>query len=100
MDPDVEESENFNSDSLQAKSDYHNIIKYYFEENFMLCSQYEQGLLIDIHGQTHDEGWIELGYLLSANELNTKVSAAESSIRQMASLSQHSFEDLLRGKIY
>ena len=30
------------------------------------------GLLIDIHGQSHPEGWIELGYTLSQGQLNGK----------------------------
>ena len=30
------------------------------------------GLLIDIHGQSHPEGWIELGYTLSREQLNEK----------------------------
>ena len=30
-----------------------------------------RALFIDIHGQTHPENWVELGYRLSSNELNT-----------------------------
>jgi len=87
-------------DCRKAYNDFHFFIKKYFATDLMGRQQnpFEQGLLFDIHGQSHEEGWIELGYLLSATELNTKVSAAKSSIRRMASLSQHSFEDLLRGK--
>ncbi len=95
MDPDVEESENFNSDSLQAKSDYHNIIKYYFEENFMLCSQYEQGLLIDIQGHENDDNKFEIGYLLEPQQTNYNY--YNSSIRQMASVSNFVFDDLIHG---
>ena len=89
-------------DCRQAYNDFHFFIKKYFAIDLMgrSSNQYEQGLLIDIHGQTHAEGWIELGYLLSAKELDTKVFAYQSSIRQMASLSKYSFEDLLRGKFY
>lgn len=95
MDPDVEESENFNSDSLQAKSDYHNIIKYYFEENFMLCSQYEQGLLIDIQGHENDNNTFEIGYLVEPQQANYNY--YNSSIRQMASVSNFVFDDLIHG---
>ena len=29
------------------------------------------GLLLDIHGQSHPEGWLELGYAISRNKLNS-----------------------------
>jgi hypothetical protein len=37
----------------QAYSDYHNFITTNFENNFMIngAKKYEQGLLIDLHGQ-------------------------------------------------
>ena len=83
-------------DCRQAYNDYHFFIKNYFAIYIMGRSrkQLEQGLLIDIHGQSHAEGWTELGYLLSANDLDTQIFADESSIRQMTSLSSYSFEDL------
>jgi hypothetical protein len=39
------------------------------------------GLLIDIHGHSHPERWIEIGYALSAEQLNTEqYSASDTSI--------------------
>ncbi len=86
-------------DCRQAYNDFHFFIKKYFVTDLMGPSEkkFEQGLLIDIHGQSHAEGWIELGYLLTSKELDTQVFANKSSIRLMASLSTYSFEDLLRG---
>ena len=44
------------------------------------------GLLIDIHGQNHPESWIELGYTLSADQLNNKTYCAkDTSINFLAS---------------
>ncbi|XP_013408634.1 uncharacterized protein LOC106172454 [Lingula anatina] len=58
------------------------------------------GLLLDIHGQSHPEKWIELGYLISKSRLNTDdLKPALSSIRSL--YNRHStsmnFDALLRG---
>ena len=64
------------------------------------------GLLIDVHGQNHAEGWIELGYALSKDLINkiqdlssNKSLLNQSSIRSLAQrVSQYvNFEDLVRG---
>ncbi len=95
MDPDVEELNSFNSESAQAKNDYHEIIKYYFEQDFMKCNQYEQGLLIDIQGHENENNIFEIGYLLEPEEVNYNYN--DSSIRQMASVSKFVFDDLIHG---
>lgn len=72
---------------------------FYFKDSI----HYKQGLLIDIHGQSHPEGWIELGYLLSSNELNSTSSLTDplkvSSINSLASTSDYPFENLIRGRV-
>ena len=57
------------------------------------------GLFIEIHGQTHPERWIELGYLLSSATLNSnRVYSTYSSIKNLANrFRRTSFDSLLRG---
>jgi hypothetical protein len=67
------------------------------ENNF----NYKQGLLIDIHGQSHSENWIELGYLLTSTVLNSTkdlTNYQSSSINSLASISSYKFNDLIRGE--
>lgn len=104
MDPnrDANQScENSIDNCTQAYNDFHRFIEKYFNEDFMILgsTRYKQGLLIDIHGQSHKEGWIELGYLLSSATLDgdKQISPESSSIRQIAALSSYTFEDLIRG---
>lgn len=65
------------------------------------------GLLVDVHGQTHPEGWNELGYLLKPSQLNQGDEAVDtlanmSSIRALANRMMKKtpavkFSELLRG---
>jgi len=34
-----------------------------------VAREHGRGLLVDVHGQSHEEGWVELGYALSARQL-------------------------------
>ena len=91
-------------DSGKAYKDFHNMIETNFCKNFMLNSKYEQGLLLDIHGQTHKEQRIELGYLLTGTDLNKPTLDSNlvnrSSIAKLASVSHQKFEELIRGSSY
>lgn len=62
-------------------------------------SRMSPGLLIDIHGQSHPEQWIELGYLISKANLDSGTfSAAVTSIHSLSKrLGNVPFETLLRG---
>lgn len=88
-------------DCNRAYKDYHNFISNYYERDFMIDGAgrfYQQGLLFDIHGQSHPEKWIELGYLISSKKLDEKVlDYKKSSIRQIASFSKNDFNNLIRG---
>lgn len=97
MDPDRKECqcELQSEDCLIADSDYQNFIRYYFEEEFMNCVHYEQGLLIDIQSHENSKDIFEIGYLQKNQEVNYNF--YESSIRQMASLSDYIFDDLIHG---
>lgn len=86
-------------DAMLAYKDYHNMIESYFQKNFISNSKYEQGLVIDLHGQSHPENWIELGYVLSVAELNLNVltKAQKSSISYLGSISPFDYDNLVRG---
>lgn len=59
----------------------------------------DKGLFFDIHGHGHEMVWAELGYLVSASELNSgdPIDPATTSIRHLASVANTDFENLLRG---
>lgn len=88
-----------NETSFTAYTDYHNFISKNFEEDFMEASlSYKQGLLIDIHGQSHAENWTEIGYLLSSSQLNSnQLDSKQSSIRLLASKTSTKFESVIKG---
>lgn len=105
MDPNRNPSEAFcDTDSCIAYNDYHQMIESYFANDFMLNEQkkiFSQGLVIDLHGQCHQENWIELGYLLSSNDLsknlNTNYARNKSSLTCLADETNESIESLIRG---
>ncbi|CAD5125005.1 DgyrCDS13245 [Dimorphilus gyrociliatus] len=82
-----------NTEALRVYDDYHGFI------NQAKNSINSFGLLLDIHGQSHAELWIELGYLFSREMLNTNDTNPETS--SIFSLSKRfknvTFENLLRG---
>lgn len=60
----------------------------------------ENGLLLDIHGHTHTEELVELGYLVSNQELRKgNYHPDKSSIRSLAQKSTFPFEDLIAGPV-
>jgi hypothetical protein len=67
--------------------------------------QHGTGLLLDIHGQRHEEGWVEFGYLIPGTLLNAPDEAlnrntllpTNSSIRELDQRSPQSLVQLLRG---
>ena len=62
----------------------------------------KKGILLDIHGQGHPEGFIELGYNLTSKNLAnfSPDLAGKSSIKKLASLSGQKFVELIRGNTY
>ena len=93
-------------DCMKAYNDYHDMIETKFKQEFMQAQPkgdrqiYKMGLVLDIHGQTHVEDWIELGYMLSENQLNTPTlnsSTMKTSVDNLISHSNLSIDDLIRG---
>ena len=110
MDPNrnsKEACDNQNDDCMRAYTDFHNHIVNHFVTDFMMNNnkKFRQGLVLDIHGQSHAIGWIELGYMLTAedleaNTLNSEKYLIKSSLRNLALSKKYSLEELLRGRWY
>jgi hypothetical protein len=105
MDPNRNASEccaNQRDDSIKAYTDYHSMITNNFKVNFMLNGprSYRQGLIIDIHGQSHPENWIEIGYLLSSSQLNrTLDKTLRPSVNYLILLNNYDMEGVIRGNL-
>lgn len=106
MDPNRDPTVSFHDsteDSAQAYNDYHNMIETHFGEKLMenVETKFKQGLLVDLHGQSHKENWIELGYLISSkklerNDLNSI--KKQTSMNLLASQVDGGLESVIRGK--
>ena len=60
-----------------------------------------RGLYIDMHGQRHPDGWIELGYLIKKDNLNIdNMHGDKSSLKHLAYVfkDKYIFEDIVYGK--
>jgi hypothetical protein len=105
LDPNREIKEAAQGDPIaeQAWSDWQGFI---VKAKARVTEQFGVGLYIDLHGQRHPEGRVELGYMIAPeklrepDELLEKASLAirASSIRELDQRSPASFVELLRGK--
>ena len=59
--------------SYTAYNDFHNFITQNFNQNYLVANGITKALLIDVHGQAHPEGWVELGYLFSSNHSSNQI---------------------------
>ena len=103
LDPNRDITEGAQGDlgAIQAYNAYHKFIQTAVDT---VEAYFDSGLLLDMHGHGHDIQRIELGYLLSSDDLgqgnvsiNSPEYAEKSSITQMASLTPATFSELLRG---
>ena len=82
-------------DSIDAWKAYHKFIQG-AKDSFK-----GPGLFLDLHGQVHCEEWVELGYLITGEQLNNQnFTSAESSIRALAKRmcrDETEFVDILYG---
>jgi len=95
----VKEAAQGNAEAERAWQEFHNFIEQARES---VVETNGAGLYIDLHGHGHPEARIELGYLLSNNQLKIRDSELEglkdqTSIRQLADDSKVPFVELLRG---
>ena len=89
-------------DSAIAYNDYHNMIETHFCENLMANDEphFSQGLLIDLHGQSHKENWIELGYLITGKnfgKIDLNSIEKKSSMSLLAGQFDNDLEKIIRG---
>lgn len=103
MDPNrsrLESCANLTDDAHIAYQDYHGLIDQHFKRDFVSSHQYAQSLIVDLHGHSHSEEWIELGYCISRAELNKSKSGGHiihrSSIHALATTTSR-VEELIRG---
>lgn len=110
MDPNrvrEEACNNQEDDCTTAYLDFHEFIEKDFVFQFMTddSNQFRQSLIVDVHGQSHAKGWIELGYLLTsieldeADTLNCDSYLMKSSLRNLAISKNDSLEELVRGML-
>lgn len=86
----------------RAWNDFQGFIKEAREE---VLKRHGEGLFIDLHGHRHPEGRVELGYLLTRDDLSVSDAELEAnqqyrektSLRTLAGRTTASFADLLRG---
>lgn len=86
--------------AISSYKSFHNFIK---EAKHTVDKKYQKGIYIDIHGQSHDHGHIEFGYLLFNDTL--KLTDKEllkqqelSSIKTLGKFSDKCFIEQLKGK--
>lgn len=102
---------NFSDDAHIAYDDYHTLIEKHFKLDFVLNSsnprRYAQGLIIDLHGHSHAEDWIELGYCMTRADLNRKSLATiahldrnydGSSVDSLVARSRLNMNEIIRGE--
>ncbi|RMH60696.1 MAG: T9SS C-terminal target domain-containing protein [Calditrichaeota bacterium] len=96
----IDEAAQGNAEAEQAWHDYHRFIE---TAKDSVSRHYGQGFYIDLHGHGHPKQRLELGYLLSVNDLrngslNISNIISKSSFRHLASVVPHAFDTLIRGR--
>lgn len=95
---------NYSDDAHRAYDDYHTLIEKHFKIDFVLSESQRfanGGLIIDLHGHSHGEDWIELGYCLNRNDLNRKTLCPHQNPTSLDSLIARShldIEEIIRGE--
>lgn len=91
---------NKNHEAIYAYKEYHSMIDLCFHKNFILPNNLDQGLILDIHGNSHEEQWVELGYLLKKGdlEIDRLSNSLSTSINSISSKSFLSLEEIIRGE--
>jgi len=89
-------------EDLGTKSIYDEFHQKIDQAEKQIEEEFQKGLYIDIHGQSHPKGYLEFGYLLfndtlALHESFLKEYQDKSSIRTLSKFSPESFIDQLRG---
>ncbi|KAL5265276.1 hypothetical protein ACHWQZ_G006122 [Mnemiopsis leidyi] len=91
---DLDNGAQHNPHAERAWRDYHAFIKLARGRVARNCGR---GVIFDIHGQSHPEKLVELGYALSSDQLHSIPHPEHSSIRCLCHCSKYRFENILRG---
>ena len=90
-------------DAVEAWQAYHEYIEH---AKSNISSQHRgRGLLVDLHGQAHSEDWIEIGYTLTADQMdNGYYTCSDTSIQGLALNLQEkhidiNIQELIRGPV-
>lgn len=91
------------SDDFQSISSYKSFHQFICDAKKQVHRKYQKGLYIDIHGQSHEHGHIEFGYLLLNDTLKLedkelKKHQKYSSIKTLENFSNKCFIEQLKGK--
>lgn len=86
--------------ALQAWREYQGFVEH---AKARVADVHGNGLFLDVHGHGHEIDRLELGYLLSSDDLagsddEIEALAGRSSVRTLAASSPHPFADLIRGE--
>lgn len=87
----IEEATLQNEDSIIAYKEYHDFLS-------LASRTVDVGLMVDLHGQTHPEEWVELGYLITKGALNQdSYNKEKCSMRSLCTTSKFPLKDLICG---
>lgn len=78
----------------QAWSEYHGFIE---QARAQIKERYGAGFYLDLHGQSHPEGWIEWGYTIPSKSLNDSDLKEPSSLDHLVRTSEFSLAELIHG---
>ena len=95
------EATNRNPEAAQAFDEFHNYIE---QAKTFVKATCSRGLLLDLHTNGHDEGWVELGFGLTGSDLNLNSDQlnqtqyfGKTTLHGLILNSKHSFIEIIRG---
>lgn len=91
---DLDNGAQHNPHAERTWHDYHTFIR---QARLNVMRNCGRGIIFDVHGQSHPEKLVELGYVLSSDDLHAVPLPEQSSIRCLSLCSRYNFQNILRG---